>query len=75
MKTLLYFEEMESNLSHALFKREDIDFVILRTNKNMRFFTNEYLEETKKYKVFVSDYFAPIVDEVIRFKKWCEEDN
>ena len=26
MKTLLYFEEMESNLSHALFKREDIDF-------------------------------------------------
>ena len=39
MKTLLYFEEYESPLSHELFKRDDIDFVILRTSKNLKFFS------------------------------------
>ena len=38
MKTLLYFEEYESNLSHALLKRSDINPIIIRTNKNMKFF-------------------------------------
>ena len=50
MKTLLYFEEYESNLSHELFKRKDIIPIVIRTNKNMKFFSSNYLEETKEIK-------------------------
>ena len=42
MKRLLYFEEYENNLSHSLFKREDIDVIIIRTSKNMKFFSDSY---------------------------------
>ena len=38
MKTLLYFEEYESNLSHALLKRSDINPIIIRTNKKYEIF-------------------------------------
>ena len=75
MKTLLYFEEYESPLSHELFKRDDIDFVILRTSKNLKFFSQEYLDQTSKYKVFVTDYSKDIKEEAKRFKTWCEENN
>ena len=43
MKTLLYFEEYESDLSKALRKRKDINVLFIRTDKNIRFFSNEYL--------------------------------
>lgn len=71
MQTLLYFEEYESPLSRTLFDRTDVNFVILRTTNNLRFFSEEYLKETAKYKIFVSDFNKPIEDEVERFKIWC----
>jgi len=73
MKTLLYFEEYESNLSHKLFERTDILPIILRTTKNMRFFSQEYLKETQKYKIYIVDYFNDMDEEVIKFKKWLYE--
>lgn len=73
MQTLLYFEESPSTLSKTLFNRKDIDFVILRTTKNLKYFSNDYLSETEKYKVFVSDYNKPIEEEVERFKIWCSK--
>ena len=73
MKTLLYFEEYESNLSHELFKRKDIIPIVIRTNKNMKFFSSNYLEETKEIKCFVIDFYNDIDEEVKKFKKWCEE--
>lgn len=75
MQTLLYFEESPSTLSKTLFNRKDIDFVILRTTKNLKYFSNDYLSETEKYKVFVSDYNKPIEEEVERFKIWCSKNN
>ena len=66
MKTLLYFEEYESNLSHKLFERTDILPIILRTTKNMRFFSQEYLKETQKYKIYIVDYFNDMDEEVIK---------
>lgn len=75
MQTLLYFEEYESKLSRTIFDKTDIDFVILRTTKNLRFFSEQYLEETKKYKVFVADYDNDINCEVEKFKKWCIQNN
>lgn len=72
-KTLLYFEEMECPLSKTLFGREDLNIIILRTTKNLKFFSKEYLEQTKKYNVFVADYNNDISEEVYKFKKWCEE--
>lgn len=75
MQTLLYFEESPSILSKTLFNRKDVDFVILRTTKNLKFFSNEYLSETEKYKVFISDYNIPIEKEVERFKLWCSKKN
>ena len=44
MTTLLYFEEYESNLSHELLNRKDIKPIIIRTNKNMKFFNESYIE-------------------------------
>lgn len=75
MKTLLYFEEYESNLSHKLFQREDIFPIILRTTKNMKFFSEEYLKETEKYPCFVADYFDDIDKEVSKFKNWLDKNN
>lgn len=75
MKTLLYFEEFESPLSKQLFSRNDFEIVILRTTKNLKYFTQDYLELTKKYNVFVSDYDKDIISEVNRFKKWCMDKN
>jgi len=74
-KTLLYFEEMECPLSKTLFDRENLNIIILRTTKNLKFFSKEYLEQTKKYNVFVADYNNDISEEVYKFKKWCEEKN
>lgn len=71
MQTLLYFEEYESNLSHELFKRNDINIVILRTTKNMKYFNSQYLEATKKYNIYVADYNNDIEVEVNKFKTWC----
>lgn len=70
-KTLLYFEEMECPLSKTIFNRNDIDVIILRTTKNLKFFSPEYLEQTKKYNVFVADYENDITEEINRFKEWC----
>ncbi len=75
MQTLLFFEECEGKLSHQLFNRKDIDFVILRTNKNEKFFSKDYLEYTSKFKVFVADFYSNIEDEIKRFKKWCKDNN
>lgn len=74
-KTLLYFEEMESPLSKKLLNRDDIGLVILRTTKNLKFFSKEYLEATKELNVFVADYNSDIKLEVNKFKKWCEDKN
>ena len=73
MQTLLYFEESPSTLSKTLFNRKDIDFVILRTTKNLKYFSSDYLSETEK--VFVSEYNKPIEEEVERFKIWCSKNN
>ena len=75
MKSLLYFEEYESNLSHELLKRKDIRPVIIRTNKNMKFFSPEYLESTKEVKSYIIDYYNDMDKEVEKFKKWLEENN
>lgn len=74
-KCLLYFEEYESNLSNILFQRNDIDFIVLRTTKNLKFFSNNYLKETSRFKVFIADYYKKIEDEAKRFKDWCLEQN
>lgn len=74
-KTLLYFEEMECPLSKTLFAREDLNIIILRTTKNLKFFSKEYLEQTKKYNVFVANYDNDIFEEIDKFKKWCYEKN
>ena len=73
MNTLLYFEEYESNLSHKLLNRRDIQPIIIRTNKNMRFFSDEYLEATKDALNYVIDYYNDIDDEVDKFRKWLED--
>lgn len=70
MTTLLYFEEYESNLSHELLKRKDINPIIIRTNKNMKFFNEKYLESTKNVLNYVIDYYNDIDDEVLKFKNW-----
>lgn len=70
MTTLLYFEEYESNLSHELLKRKDINPIIIRTNKNMKFFNEKYLETTKNVLNYVIDYYNDIDDEVLKFKNW-----
>ena len=75
MKTLLYFEEYESNLSHELLKRKDIKPIIIRTNKNMKFFNESYLESTKSVLNYVIDYYNDIDDEVLKFKKWLEDND
>ena len=72
-KTLLYFEELECPLSKTLFVREDLNIIILRTTKNLKFFSKEYLEQTKKYNIYVANYENDIFEEVEKFKKWCEE--
>ena len=75
MKTLLYFEEYESNLSHELLKRKDIKPIIIRTNKNMKFFSNEYLERTKSTLNYVIDYYNDLNLEVNKFKDWLNKNN
>ena len=75
MKTLLYFEEYESNLSHELLKRKDINPIIIRTNKNMKFFNKSYLESTKSVLNYIIDYYNDIDAEVLKFKKWLECNN
>ena len=68
MKTLLYFEEYESDLSKALRKRKDINVLFIRTDKNIRFFSNEYLEKHKDYYQFFYDNDFDI--EIHKFKNW-----
>ena len=73
MKTLLYFEEYESNLSHKLLERNDINPIIIRTNKNMNFFSEEYLTKTKNILNYTVDYYNNIDDEVVKFKTWLSD--
>lgn len=73
MITLLYFEEYESNLSHALLKRNDISPIIIRTNKNMKFFNEEYLNKTKNVPSYIIDYYNDMHDEVSKFKTWLND--
>ncbi len=73
MKTLLYFEEYESNLSHELLKRKDIIPVIIRTNKNMKFFSKEYLDSNSGVLNYTIDYYNDIDIEVEKFKKWLSD--
>lgn len=75
MTTLLYFEEYESNLSHELLKRKDINPIIIRTNKNMKFFNESYLESTKNVLNYVIDYYNDIDNEVLKFKNWLEDND
>lgn len=75
MTTLLYFEEYESNLSHELLNRKDIKPIIIRTSKNMKFFNESYLESTKSILNYVVDYYNDIDNEVLKFKKWLEDNN
>lgn len=73
MITLLYFEEYESNLSHALLKRNDISPIIIRTNKNMKFFNEEYLNKTQNVPSYIIDYYNDMHDEVSKFKTWLND--
>ena len=75
MKTLLYFEEYESNLSHKLFERQDIKPIVIRTNKNMKFFTEQYLDSTSNILNYVIDYYNDIDAEVKKFKNWLDQNN
>lgn len=75
MKTLLYFEEYESNLSHELLMRKDINPIIIRTNKNMKFFSKSYLESTKNVLNYVINYYNDIEDEVLKFKNWLKNND
>lgn len=75
MTTLLYFEEYESNLSHELLKRKDIKPIIIRTNKNIKFFNEGYLESTKNVLNYVIDYYNDIDDEVLKFKNWLKDND
>ena len=75
MITLLYFEEYESNLSHELLKRKDINPIIIRTNKNMKFFNESYLESTKNVLNYVIDYYNDIDNEVLKFKNWLKDND
>ncbi len=72
MKTLLYFEEYESNLSHELLNRNDIIPIIIRTNKNMKFFCDTYLKSTSKVANYIIDYYNDMDIEVEKFKKWLK---
>ena len=69
MVNLLYFEECESNLSYKLFQRKDIHPVIIRTTKNMNFFSEEYLRKTDNMDIYTINYNNKIEDEIINFKK------
>lgn len=73
MTTLLYFEEYESNLSHALLQRKDIIPVIIRTTKNMKFFKKEYLESTQGVLNYTIDFNNDIDMEVEKFKKYLSD--
>lgn len=73
MKTLLYFEEYESNLSYELLKRSDIKPIIIRTNKNMKFFSEEYLSKTKNVLNYIIDYYNDMNEEVSKFKTWLSD--
>lgn len=75
MTTLLYFEEYESNLSHELLNRKDIKPIIIRTNKNMKFFNESYLESTKCILNYVIDYYNDIDNEVLKFKNWLKDND
>lgn len=75
MKTLLYFEEYESKLSHKLLERIDIKPIIIRTNKNMKFFNESYLKSTEKILNYVVDYYNDIDDEICKFKNWLKVNN
>lgn len=75
MKRLLYFEEYENNLSHSLFKREDIDVIIIRTSKNMKFFSDSYLKYTSKFKCYTIDFNNDIDEEIKNFKNWLKKNN
>lgn len=75
MTTLLYFEEYESTLSHELLRRKDINPIIIRTNKNMKFFNESYLESTKNVLNYVIDYYNDIDNEVLRFKNWVKDND
>ncbi len=75
MKTLLYFEEYESNLSHKLQERKDINLIILRSTKNMKFFREEYLKETEKFPCYVADYYGDMDEEVKKFQEWLRQNH
>ena len=75
MKTLLYFEEFESDLSHALMDRDDIRPIFIRTNKNLKFFTDDYLEKTKYLKPYVIDYYNDMDEEVEKFRDYLNREN
>lgn len=73
MKTLLYFEEYESDLSKALRNRNDINVLFIRTDKNIKFFSNEYLEKYKNYYQFCYDNDFDM--EIHKFKNWLNYKN
>lgn len=73
MKTLLYFEEYESDLSKELRNRNDINVLFIRTDKNIRFFSNEYLEKYKDYYQFCYDNDFDM--EIHKFKNWLNHKN
>ena len=75
MTILLYFEEYESNLSHELLNRKDIKPIIIRTNKNMKLFNENYLESTKNVLNYVIDYYNDIDNEVLKFKNWLKDND
>lgn len=73
MKKLIYFEEYENELSHRLRERNDVKTLFIRTTKNLKFFSKEYLETYKDSYVF--DYKGNFDEEIEKFKKWLEEYN
>lgn len=73
MTNLLYFEEYESDLSRTLRKRKDINVIFIRTDKNIKFFSKEYLEKYKNYYQFFYDNNFDM--EIDKFKNWLKHKN
>ena len=78
MKSLLYFEEYISPLSKKLWKRKDINVIIIRTKKSMAHNnpSEEQLNECPiKNIYYFDDYNENFEDEISKFKKWLNESN
>ncbi len=68
MKTLLYFEEYDSQLSYELRNRKDINVIFIRADKSRRFFSRKYLDKYNDFYQF--SYESDFEQQVQIFKNW-----